>query len=275
MATYYDRLNDAFALFAKQPPASSTQLLLLHLLHLHNENMNCGSVQVTDRELISRTRLSKNTITEAKRTLKNLGLIDFKTDKHTPAKLTTYFFSEKVGQRVGQTLGQKVGQAGLVCYTQNAGAMDGGESFPQTPFKEDLRQEKKEDAGTRREQGDGELETVAGAIPLKSSFVNEFDELIEQWDESPCFCKLDFQLISELELLAKEHGVTTLLKAMEQAKHSQTKGVSLKYFLETLKYLTNEAGKPQTTKTQTTVKEFQASNESEESELFSFTKKDF
>ena len=139
MVTYYNRLKDAFQMFAKKSPASSAQLLMLHLLHLHNENMNCGTVQVTDRDLVIRTRLNKNTITESKRTLKNLGLIDFKTDKHSPNKMTTYFFPEKAGQSEGQMAGQTLGQSGCVCHTQHASAM-GGESFPPAPpFKEDLR----------------------------------------------------------------------------------------------------------------------------------------
>lgn len=188
MVSYYDRLKDAFQLFEKKSPASSARLLGLYLLHLHNANMNCGTIQVTDRELANLTGLSKNTITESKRTLKNLGLIDFKTDKSTPAKMTTYFFSETLGQGVGQTLGQTLGQAGFVCHTQQAGAMDCGESFPPAPpFKEDLRQKTAPLPPQGATEGDGlkdtqasERETVEVARTLTDAERESFEEFAEE-----------------------------------------------------------------------------------------------
>ena len=276
MVSYGDRLNDTFKLFETNPPASSTQLIMLHLLHMHNAQGNTGSVVVTDRELMSRTNLSQKTVTEAKRTLKNLGLLDFKTDKRTFARKTTYFFPDRVVQGVVQQVVQAQAQAGLVCYTPHAdeaAAAVGAKGFPPTPpFPKSKQQQ--QHAGARGERDGDEHEAVASAIPLRSSFANEFDKLIEQWSESPCFCKLDFQLISELELLAKEHGVATLLKAMEQAKRSQTQGVNIRYFKRTLESITAVAGKPLTVEAKPMLNEYQAKGESELDTLSIFANDD-
>lgn len=125
MPSYYDALNDAYKLFELNPPASSTQLVYLHLLHLNNRLGNGGQVQISDRELSFRTKLSQDSITKAKRTLKNLGLIDFSSKHGKSKQVTVYtvtFFSEKAVQiavqRVGQKAVQIAGQSGLVPYTQ-------------------------------------------------------------------------------------------------------------------------------------------------------------
>lgn len=121
MATYYDGLNDFHKLIELKRPPSSAQLLGLHLLHLNNRNGNSGSVQISDRELIFRTNLSKQTVTEAKRYLKNIGWLDFSTDKHKGTTYTLTFFSEEVGHqlghKVGHQLGHKAGHSSLVSYT--------------------------------------------------------------------------------------------------------------------------------------------------------------
>ena len=118
MATYYDGLNDFHKLIAAKRPTSSAQLLGLHLLHLNNLSGNSGSVKVADRELVVRTRLSKQTITEAKRYLKNIGWLDFTIDKDKVTTYTLTLFSDKVGREVGREVGQQLGQPRLVSYTQ-------------------------------------------------------------------------------------------------------------------------------------------------------------
>ena len=152
MATYYDGLNYIYKWFEDESCSASAQLTVLHLLHENNRHGNTGTVQISDRELGHRTSLSKQTITEAKRTLKNRGLIDFKTDRSKPRQPTTYtltFFNE-LGQNVGQSVGQKVdqrvgqnaGQNALVSYTLTAGG------------REDKRRKNQDDAGARGGQGD-------------------------------------------------------------------------------------------------------------------------
>lgn len=90
MDTYYDRLNAFFKENARAALASEDQLVMLHLLHCNNQTGNTGSFYLTDRQLINRTNLTKSQITAAKRRLKNLNLIDFKTNPKAPRAGTQY-----------------------------------------------------------------------------------------------------------------------------------------------------------------------------------------
>ena len=227
MATYYDGLNYTFKLFEDDPPASSAQLIFLHLLHENNRHGNTGTVKISDRELGHRTRLSKQTITEAKRTLKNRGLIDFHTDRDKPRMSTTYtlpFFTigqnvgQDIGHEVGQTLGQKVGREGFVSYTRA-----GGESRPKT---EDFLKNNN-DTRTRELKESNELKAVDA-----QEHASELDAILDEWQTSGCFAKLDFQLISELDALLKKLGVSAIREAMDKAKRSNNNrnGVSFSYF---------------------------------------------
>lgn len=117
MEHYCLALNYVYRLSETDPLPSSAQLLMFHLLHENYLRGNPDTLRLSDRELSFRTGLSKNTITDAKRILKNRGLINFKTDRDKPKKATTYtiLFSETLGQKIVQ----KVGQKRLVCYTLN------------------------------------------------------------------------------------------------------------------------------------------------------------
>ena len=84
MTTYYDALNDFYKLNEQEPLAPAAQLVYLHLLHRNNRLGNRGLVQVSDRALETMTGLAKQSVTRAKQSLKNRGLIDFKTDKTNP-----------------------------------------------------------------------------------------------------------------------------------------------------------------------------------------------
>ena len=115
MATYYDALNDFYKSNEQERLVNSAQLVYLHLLHINNCHGNSRYIQVSDRELEYRTKLNKNTITTAKRILKNRNFIDFKTDAKKPREGTTYtltFFmiGQSLGQSSIQTLGQSAGQ---------------------------------------------------------------------------------------------------------------------------------------------------------------------
>lgn len=90
MPSYYDNLNAFHKVNELEPLPASAQLVMLHLLHKNNCFGNVGQFQMTDTELQRITRLSKVTITESKRLLKNRGFIDFKTDKKNPRKGTYY-----------------------------------------------------------------------------------------------------------------------------------------------------------------------------------------
>ena len=73
MKTYYDRLNGTFGFFESNILPSSAQLVMLWLLHFNNRFGNTGQFYLSDNRLSLLTNLSKGTITNTKRVLKNLG----------------------------------------------------------------------------------------------------------------------------------------------------------------------------------------------------------
>lgn len=93
--TYYDRLNEFFRRIEVEPLTPSAQLVYLHILHENNRLQNPNRFRCTDTRLIGTTGLSANTITSAKRTLKNRGYLDFKTDKDARRAGTLYILPEK------------------------------------------------------------------------------------------------------------------------------------------------------------------------------------
>ena len=71
-------------------------------------------------------------------------------------------------------------------------------------------------------------------LPLRSPENEEggFDAFIDDWSDSPVFCKLDFELISELKVLSEKYGLAALRQAMTAAKRANGKsqGVSFDFF---------------------------------------------
>lgn len=92
--TYYDRLNEFFIDNEIDPLPPSAQLVYLHLLHVNNRLRNPDLLYLTDSRLAFMTGLSRPAVTDAKRVLKNRGLINFKTDKSNPRAGTRYTFPE-------------------------------------------------------------------------------------------------------------------------------------------------------------------------------------
>lgn len=149
MGTYYDALNDAYEVFesrrlsGKAVPASA-QLIFLHILHSWNCSKRTGTVRLSDYGLSLRTGLSKQTITDAKRLLKNIGLIDFPSRGGTITEYTIKIFSAKsaVGHqpcnKVGQEVGHLVGRSPLVNYGpgQNVGESEESRESPEMRGRE-------------------------------------------------------------------------------------------------------------------------------------------
>ena len=88
--TYYDGLNVTFEALKSSTATPSARLVMLYLLQLNNRNGNSGSVEVSDEELHCLTGLSKSSVTDAKQRLKNMGLIDYATDRRKPRRVTHY-----------------------------------------------------------------------------------------------------------------------------------------------------------------------------------------
>lgn len=89
--TYYDRLSKFFKDNEERPLPATAQLLFMHLLYKNNRNGNMGWTKPLSLEQLTySTQLSKNTIIEARRKLKNAGLIDFISNRGSHAQKTVY-----------------------------------------------------------------------------------------------------------------------------------------------------------------------------------------
>lgn len=210
MATYYDGLNAFHELNEKNPLTSTAQLVYLHLLHLNNRLGNVGTIQVSDRELEQRTRLSKQSITNAKRTLKGMGLIDFKSDRQSPGRITTYalkFFSEKVGQTAEQAVGQTVGR--------------------------DSRLSPRFDSAKKEEREENKKTASATAL----------DELLEAWEQAGG-ARLNKVVITKLAALLERHTPEAFKDALERAATATNNryGFSYDFFLSKLEEQSSKGG---------------------------------
>lgn len=87
---YFSHLNFAFSYWQARDLEPSARLTYLTILYKWNAFRRCKSFNLSDRELQNLTGLGSNAITRSKRKLKNLGMIDFKTNRVG----TTYFFAE-------------------------------------------------------------------------------------------------------------------------------------------------------------------------------------
>lgn len=101
---------------------AQTQLVGYKLFAIFNERMFPEWLPLTDRELQSRTNIrSGQTIVEARRQLKNAGLIDFKTAKNKPTqyRLTIPIKHETSTKQAPDKHETSTGQAsGLISYTR-------------------------------------------------------------------------------------------------------------------------------------------------------------
>ena len=108
--TYYDRLNKTYRAFEQMKLQPAAQLTMLHLLHMNNCFGNTGLFYCTDDKLASLTNLSKDSITNAKRHLKNAGLIDFKSNPKKPRQGTLYILPDEQGKEQGKEQGNEQGK---------------------------------------------------------------------------------------------------------------------------------------------------------------------
>ena len=124
MRTFFDSWGAFNSCFDKGNFAALTQLVGYKLLAVDNELKHPESFLLTDRELMSRTGIkSGQTIVEARRQLKNAGLIDFKTAK---AKPTRYWLIKQNPI--------KIQASGFISYTSHACDVKTEEGrTPQTP----------------------------------------------------------------------------------------------------------------------------------------------
>ena len=140
MDTYYDRLNAFFKFNAAHPMPPDDQLVMLHLLHHNNRLNNIGQFYLTDLQLAEQTHLSKSKITAIKRRLKNLGLLNFKTNPKAPAAGTQYTLpplkksdaKSQVGGNYRSENSEEIKKAWRECAGEN---LTGGVAFGMIQFE--------------------------------------------------------------------------------------------------------------------------------------------
>ena len=226
MKTYYDRLNETFGFFESNIPQSSAQLVMLWLLHFNNCFGNAGQFYLSDNRLSLLTNLSKGTITNAKRELKNLGLIDFKSDKKSPRQGTLYILPEEVlpnqwaknwvksGQNLGKSWAKSSPKAGQTLANNST-------SISNIIIKKDIDGE-----------GDGERARVRGKPPPPQNFCSE--TLRNCWIKNSGVNPNDgiCQKLGELE---EQHGTGKVELAIQQANYSDDGGgINLNFVISKL-----------------------------------------
>lgn len=210
MATYYDGLKDFFKFNEQAPLKSSAQLVYLHLLQLNNRSGNSGRVQVSDRELEHLTSLNKNTVTDAKRTLKNLGLIDFKSNSSKPRQGTTYTLPVFI---LGQSVGQSIGQSIIQTMGQSVGQPS---EIPIIRAHEDLK--------TKDLKKEKSICHLANARARE----DELDNLLEYWEQDLKGGRLSIEHQSEIRLWLEKNGYDWVKSAMKEASDANGRYLNFK-----------------------------------------------
>lgn len=237
MATYYDGLNNFHKLNEQNPLQSSAQLVYLHLLHLNNCLGNCGVIQISDRALGLRTSLNKNTVTEAKRQLKNRGLIDFKTDRNKTTTYSLSFFSEKVGHEVGHevghTVGHEVGQPAQFPIHTRA-----------IRFEDKRLKNKEEDEEHAREaKKKGILSDSRSPEQARQFVINGEADLQELWEHEAGYA-LTGNVALEWEMLASQDLVVAHEALIKAVKGKKSERVIYNHFRVIFDSMKNQKPQP-------------------------------
>lgn len=154
---------------------------------------------------------SVSTALECRNALKNVKLIDFKTQNG----VTVYKLLEPNGNR---TLTEHQPNSSRTATEQSRDKYNS----PKEVTKETKNEKEKENISPTT--------TIAraGAHVNKE---NDLDKLVDYWEESR-FGRLSIELISKLEIYLKKYGYSEVKAAMDSAKESNGSpyGVSFKYF---------------------------------------------
>ena len=230
MKTYYDRLNETFGFFESNILPSSAQLVMLYLLHFNNRFGNTGQFYLSDNRLSLLTNLSKGTITNTKRVLKNLGLIDFKSDKNSPRQGTLYILPEeatinnwaKNWAKRGQNWGKPWGMSSPM-LADNSSSI----------FNNNIEKEKDI-------EGEGERARTRGQPPQppRENFCSESVRIC--WIKNSGVNPNDgiCQKLGELE---KQHGTDKVESAIQEANYSDDGGgINLNFVIFKLKKLVSD-----------------------------------
>lgn len=207
----------------------AAQIIYLQLLNRAAQ----GTVTISDRDLASSCRLSKQTITEGKRLLKNSGLLDFKSSK---AQGTRYELGHELGHEVGHEVG----------HLNNSNTNDLELPPPPPPPPPQARTDAKIAEMERRiaalEKAVGQL-TRTGEVgqATRTAEANPLDEVIAQWDSRANFAPLGSVGMTKLQAMLERYSASELIAAMDEAElankprmGSPYSGVSFVFFEKVL-----------------------------------------
>ena len=237
----------------------SAQLLFLQILDISCLSQG-QAVTASDREIANRSKLAKQSITDAKRILKNRGFIDF---KQTPKG--TIYRVQRALPYIGQAIGQEVGRAlpalassSDLAYSQSNKSTKEEELPPPPPppppasayaIAQGLAKLAERITALEERLGEGRKSALPAKAAERASALgeadadekaisapDELDAVIAQWDKHE-FARLDFTCVSELAVLLERYGKDELIAAMKDAARSnQATGrysaVSVEFFKE-------------------------------------------
>lgn len=187
-----------------------TQLVAYKLFAIFNERRFPESLPVSDRELLSRTNLkSTKTIFEARRQLKNAGIFDFTAEA---GKTTRYKFGKQLINS-SETVGKQL-----------VNSLETPEANPNIHARD-----KTEDLKTK--------DTSATAARARAPVNYDIDKLVERWESSEAFGKIDMLIVAKLTALLKTYSVDEILSAMDKAilSNDNRRGINYNYFEAILK----------------------------------------
>lgn len=183
---------------------AQTQLVGYKLFAIFNERKFPDSLLLTDRELQSRTNIkSGRTIVEARRSLKNAGLIDFETVKNKPTRYRLTIEPSK------HEVSTEEAQSKHKVSTKEASGL-----VPYTHTREDVKTE----------------DVKTNIIPITVAGARDLDKLEDYWRELGGG-RLTVEHLSKLEVCLNQHGLDWVMEAMKEAADSNGSrfGASPKY----------------------------------------------
>lgn len=275
----YERTCAAMRLDEMIELPKSALVIYLHLLQLNRSSGKNGTLFLSDSQLQTRTHLSQQSITDAKRILKNKGFIDFQTRKGSTTRYQIPLY-HTLNQLEYSVENQAVHQ--LEDFKnpniKNKKLLPPPPALPAQPVRaigaeveeltEKLRQiteatralesrllALKASEGEHSPQRFDEAEVVYSPRSLARSS-DEGDDALEaviaEWGRRPKFAPLDFPQITLLQKYLRCYSVADLKAAMDTASLTNKatgkyNGVSFAYFQEVLERM-DRPKKPKPTK---------------------------
>lgn len=207
----------------------SAQIVYLQLLQLNECFGQGGTFESADRDLIKRTHFSKQTITQAKRELKNSGFIDY----HGTARGTRYSLGQAVGSLVGTLAGNVNSDSSNLNYPKKEKRR---EELPPPPPPASASEARLNEIERRLAALEAQIGNVASAA---TRALPGMDLLVSEWEKRG-FARLDFVCTSRLAKLLESHDTAELIAAMDEASLANKAtgrygAVSYNFFAEVLK----------------------------------------